>query len=472
MTDNTNNENTPESIPPEPQAEATPVHSETQADSQPEKPSESESGIPEDASNVVDMNSVASATQASIKYDFILFGATSFVGKIMAEYLVNNYSIEEANWALAGRSKEKLQELKRDLGSNAANLETVVADSSNPDSLQAMCENTNLIVSTVGPYALYGEPLIKACAETGTDYCDLTGEAQWIGRMLKKYQTTAEKSGARLVNCCGFDSIPSDLGVLFMQEQARQKFNEYCFRVKMRVKAANGGFSGGTVASLLNVVKEASGNPGLRRELSNPYNLCPDGHPFFVHQSSNGTAKKDNDFKRWIAPFVMAAINTRIVHRSNALLNNRYGNNFLYDEAMLMKNKWVAKSTALGMGLFMVGAAFSGSRMIMEKLVLPGPGQGPSKEEQESGFFNLQFFGETAGGKTIRTKVTGDRDPGYGSTGKMLAETAIFFTQMSKTEKDKIKGGFWTPASIFGLPLAERLQAKAGLTFELLDNES
>lgn len=475
MTDNTppslsdksdksdNSDNTPELAQTEP-AQTAPAQADTaSADTAAVDTGKSE------PDNVVAMDTGESSSASHQQYDFILFGATSFVGKIMAEYLAENYHSEQLNWALAGRSQQKLQQLKNELGSAAANLAIVVADSANPDSLQAMCNSTQLIVSTVGPYALYGEPLVKACAETGTDYCDLTGETQWIARMLAKYQHTAEQSGARLVNCCGFDSIPSDLGVLFMQEQAKQQFDEYCFRVKMRVKAVSGGFSGGTAASLLNVVKEASNNPSLRRELGDPYILCPDGHPFFAHQSSNNTAKKDLDFKRWIAPFVMAAINTRIVHRSNALLDNRYGNTFLYDEAMLMKNKWVAKTTALGLGLFMVGAAFSGTRTLMEKLVLPGPGEGPSKDEQQNGFFNLHFFGETASGKRIKAKVTGDRDPGYGSTAKMLAETAIFFTQMPRGDKTQVKGGFWTPASLFGLPLTERLQEKAGLTFELLE---
>ncbi len=399
------------------------------------------------------------------KFDFVLFGATSFVGKILCEYMTKAYSSGDVKWAIAGRSQTKLDSLKAELGEAANDVPLLIADSNDESSLEALCNQTKVIVSTVGPYALYGEPLVKVCAETGTDYCDLTGEAQWIAAMVKKYQKAAEQSGARIVHSCGFDSIPSDLGVLFLQEQSKQQFGEYCFRIKMRVKAANGGFSGGTVASLLNVVKEASANPGLRRELANPYSCCPDGHPFFAHQASNNSAKYDSDFKRWIAPFVMAAINTRIVHRSNAMLNNEYGNNFLYDEAMLMKNKWVAKGTSLVLGGFMVGAAFTPTRSAMEKLLLPKPGEGPSKEEQEAGFFNLQFFGETAGGKNIRVKVTGDRDPGYGSTAKMLAETAIFFANMPGDRQ----GGLWTPASLFGMPLVARLQEKAGLTFEQVD---
>lgn len=399
-------------------------------------------------------------------FDFVLFGATSFVGKILCEYMINTYSNEDVKWAIAGRSASKIAALKSELGAKAADIPEIIANSNDEQSLSNMCQQTKVVVSTVGPYALYGEPLVKVCVESGTDYCDLTGEAQWIAAMIRKYQHAAEASGARIVNSCGFDSIPSDLGVLHLQENSQQAFGEDCFRIKMRVKAANGGFSGGTVASLINVVKEAKDNPGLRRELANPYALCADGHPFFTRQATNNSPKFDSDFKRWIAPFVMAAINTRIVHRTNDLMDARYGNNFQYDEAMLMKSKRIAKTTGLVMGLFMLGASIKPTRVLMEKFLLPKPGQGPSKKEQEAGFFNLQFFGETSGGKKIRTKVTGDKDPGYGSTAKMLAETAIFFAQ-TKPEKS---GGFWTPASIFGMPLVERLTEKAGLTFDVVED--
>lgn len=401
------------------------------------------------------------------KFDIVVFGATSFVGQILTQYLFEHYQDKDVTWAIAGRSETKLNELKTNLAGDAINIPTIIADASDENALRLMCQQTKVIISTVGPYAFYGEPLVKICAETGTDYCDLTGETQWIAGMLDKYEDLAKQNGARIVNCCGFDSIPSDLGVLFLQEKAKEQFGDYCYRVKMRVKAAKGGMSGGTVASLLNVAEQAAKDPALRRQLVNPYALCPQGHPFFAHQASNGKAKFDADYKRWIAPFVMAAINTRIVHRSNALLNARYGKNFLYDEAMLMKGRGAAAGMSWGMGGFMLAATVSPLRAAMQKLFLPKPGEGPSPKEQEEGFFNLQFFGETALGKTIKTKVTGDRDPGYGSTAKMLAETAIHF---AKNIDDNVSGGFWTPSTIFGMPLVERLQEKAGLTFEVLQD--
>lgn len=400
------------------------------------------------------------------QYEIIIFGATSFVGKILCKYLIQEYGTKELSWAIAGRSDAKLSQLKAELGDTAEKLDIIVSDANDTESLTEMCNQTKVIVSTVGPYALYGEALVKACVETGTDYCDLTGETQWIAEMIDKYQPQAVSNGARIVNCCGFDSIPSDLGVLFLQEQAKTQFDEYCYRVKMRVKAAKGGFSGGTVASLLNITKEAAKDPALKRQLSNPYALCPNNHPFFAHQASNAKAKYDADFSKWIAPFVMAAINTRVVHRSNALLDAKYGKNFLYDEAMLMKGKGAAKGMMMGLGAFMVAASVSPLRSFMEKFVLPKPGEGPSPTEQEEGYFNLVFFGETATGKTMRCKVTGDRDPGYGSTAKMLSETAIF---LAREVTDEQKGDFWTPSTLMGMPLVTRLIEKAGLTFEIIE---
>lgn len=402
------------------------------------------------------------------KFDFIVFGASSFVGKILSAWMVENYDEDTVKWAMAGRSATKLSELKSQLGDKAQHIPTIVADAANEQQLTEMVNQTGVIVSTVGPYALYGEPLVKVCCETGTDYCDLTGETQWIARMIEKYEAKAQASGARIVNCCGFDSIPSDMGVLFLQEQAKEKFGHYCYRVKMRVKAMKGGASGGTVASMLNVAKEAVKDPALRRTLTNPYALCSAEHPFFARQASNNKAKYDSDFKQWIAPFIMASINTRIVHRSNGLLKARYGKNFLYDEAMICPSAFKAKAIAYGLGAFMVSAAIAPLRSTMETLFLPKPGEGPSPDEQKNGFYNMHFLGETATGKTLKCKVTGDRDPGYGSTGKMLAETAIFFAQNKADKSDA--GGFWTPSTLFGMPLIERLSEKAGLSFEVISD--
>lgn len=400
-------------------------------------------------------------------FDFIVFGATSFVGKILCHYLNDNYDDTEICWAIAGRSKTKLEELQKELGDKAQNITMIVADAADEDQLKAMVSQTKLIVSTVGPYALYGEPLVKVCSEHGIDYCDLAGEAQWIAKMIGKYGAAAKESGARIVNSCGFDSIPSDMGVYFLQEKAKEKFNHYCYRVKMRVKAMKGAASGGTIASMLNIAKEAAADPALRRSLANPYALCPENHPFFARQSSNNQAKFDADFEQWIAPFVMAGINTRIVHRSNGLLDARYGKNFLYDEAMLSKSAFKAKAFSYGLGAFMVSSVVPPLRATMETLFLPKPGDGPSPEDQKNGFYNMSFLGETATGQIIKCKVTGDRDPGYGSTAKIIAETAMMLSKDSR-DADK-KGGFWTPSTILGMPLIDKLIEKAGLTFEVVE---
>ena len=409
---------------------------------------------------------------AKSSFDVIVFGATSFVGQILCRYLSQQFGAGGTlRWAVAGRSRDKLEALKKELGKPADKLKLLVADAADVGALREMCSQTRVVVSTVGPYALYGEPLVKICAETGTDYCDLTGEVQWIKRMLDRHEAAAKASGARIVHCCGFDSIPSDLGVHFLQQRARERFGAPCTRVKMRVKAMRGTFSGGTVASLLNVVKEAARDPALRKSLANPYSLCPPGHESKTRQPNLKTVAFDADFKSWMAPFVMAAINTRIVQRSNALADPGYGSDFVYDEAMLtgagLKGRLSAVAMAGGMGGFMLASAIKPTRWFLERFVLPAAGEGPSPSAQERGFFDLRFHGKTAKGEELRCKVTGDRDPGYGSTAKMLGQAAACLA-LDISREDK-PGGFWTPATIFGDTLIARLQAHSGLVLELLD---
>jgi len=398
-----------------------------------------------------------------------VFGATSFVGQILTRYLYGRFGTDgDLRWAIAGRSERKLRELHGSLYPKAAKLPQIVANAGDEKALREMCAESRVVISTVGPYALYGEPLVKICANTGTDYCDLTGEVQWIRRMIRKYEGAARASGARIVHCCGFDSIPSDLGVHFLQKHAMQKYGRTCPRVKLRVKAMRGGASGGTIASMLNVVKEASDDPELRRELANPYSLCPDGYTPQLRQPNISLAEYDTDFKSWIAPFVMAAVNTRIVHRTNALSKQAYGADFRYDEAVLrgdgFKGRAAATSMGAGLGAFMAAAAVPPTRWVLERF-LPGPGEGPSPEEQRNGFFDIRIFGRTEG-HTLQVKVTGDRDPGYGSTGKMLGQAGACLAL--DTPKANTPGGFWTPATIFGDRLIDRLTRYSGLRFEVV----
>lgn len=402
----------------------------------------------------------------SKQYELVVFGASSFVGKILCDYLAKYQEQPAINWAIAGRSKSKLEAVKKELGLSQ---DILLADASDETALKAICAQTATVITTVGPYALYGETLVKACAETGTDYCDLTGEAQFIRRMLDRYEAVAQASGARIVNCCGFDSIPSDLGVWYTQQQSLQRFGQPCQEIHMRVKAAKGGFSGGTFASMLNLMEEAAKDPILRKQLSDPYLLCPPNSPK-VRQINNPLFAYDNHLQRWEIPFIMAAINTRVVMRSAHLLAAQYGEGFRYDEAMQVGHGFSGrlKAMAAGSGLasFMLTAATSPGRWLLKK-ILPAPGEGPSPQEQRRGFYDLRFVGSTASGKSLHCKVTGDRDPGYGSTSKMLAQTALCLCR--DISRDTTPGGFWTPASGLGGPLLTRLQNHAGLSFSAVE---
>ena len=406
-----------------------------------------------------------------MKHEIVVFGATSFVGQILCRHLAEQFNAGELDWAVAGRSPEKLDKLRATLADAHRDVPQIVADAADEAALRELASKARVVISTVGPYALYGEPLVKVCAESGTDYCDLTGEVQWIRRMIERYEKTAAASGARIVHCCGFDSIPSDLGVHFLQHKALERFGSPCERVKMRVRGMRGGISGGTVASMMNIAREAADDPALRREIANPYSLCPPDHPTNTRQPSVGFAEHDEDFGAWVAPFVMGGINTRIVHRSNALAERAYGDSFRYDEAVLtgrgIGGYVTATSISTAIGAFMLGAGIAPTRWVLEKFV-PAPGEGPGPEAQEKGFFDLRFVGKTADGEILRVKVMGDRDPGYGSTAKMLSQAGLCLAR--DIGKETTPGGFWTPATIFGDRLIERLRRDAGLTFEVLDS--
>ena len=408
-------------------------------------------------------------------YAVVLYGATSFVGKITAHYLAEFLSANKdasdttVTWAIAGRDQEKLNELQSNLVSK---VDIIVANSDDAASLDAMTKQTQVIISTVGPYLKYGELLIKSCVDNGTDYVDLTGEAIFIKDMMDKYQEAAKQSGARIVNSCGFDSIPSDLGVYFTQKQAEAKFDSACEVIHMRVKAAKGGLSGGTIASMATIFEEVSQDKSRRKQVANPYLLNDDKDVPNVRQSNVSKPEYDSEHQRWLAPFVMASINTRIVHRSNQLLGYEYGREFKYDEAMWMKDGIKGKLTSYALSAGLLGFAtammITPSRELLSKHVLPKSGSGPSKEEQENGFFDIRLFGQTTNQESIVTKVTGDKDPGYGSTSRMLSQAALCLAQ--DISKYEIGGGFWTPASAMGDKLLIRLEKYAGLSFEVIDS--
>ena len=408
-------------------------------------------------------------------YTVVLYGATSFVGKITAHYLAEFLSANKdasdttVTWAIAGRDQEKLNELQSNLVSK---VDIIIANSDDAASLDAMTKQTQVIISTVGPYLKYGEPLIKSCVDNGTDYVDLTGEAIFIKDMMDKYQEAAKQSGARIVNSCGFDSIPSDLGVYFTQKQAEAKFDSACDVIHMRVKAAKGGLSGGTIASMATIFEEVGQDKSRRKQVANPYLLNDDKDAPNARQSNVSKPEYDSEHQRWLAPFVMASINTRIVHRSNQLLGYEYGREFKYDEAMWMKDGIKGKLTSYALSAGLLGFAtammITPSRELLSKHVLPKSGSGPSKEEQENGYFDIRLFGQTPNKDSITTKVTGDKDPGYGSTSRMLSQAALCLAQ--DISKEEVKGGFWTPASAMGDKLLARLEKHAGLSFDVIDS--
>lgn len=401
-----------------------------------------------------------------MKFDIVLWGATSFVGQLVAEYLIKNYYITgQLSIAFAGRDKQKLDDLCANL--NVKQLPILVGDAKDESFLTGLTQQTKLVISTVGPYELYGEPLIKACVAQGIDYLDLTGEPQWIWRMLQRYEAQACETGARIMHCCGFDSIPSDLGVLSLQHFAKQQYGETCEQIQYRFGRSKGGFSGGTIASMLTALEQIGKDKSKARALKTPYSLLsnkPEGMPY---QKSVKSLTKDPITGQYLVPFVMASINTKVVHRTNELLGFAWGKSFLYDEAMQLGtgvSGW-RKGLVFMFGLTAFGlmASFSLTRTLLAKFLLPKPGEGPSEDIIKNGFFNIDLTGQSKKGHNIRLKISGQGDPGYGSTCKMISETAVLLLQTPRTETGV---GFITPASGLGLALVERLKQKAQMRFD------
>jgi short subunit dehydrogenase-like uncharacterized protein len=403
------------------------------------------------------------------EFDVVVWGASGFTGRLVAEHLLAGYGIDgPLRWALAGRSQSRLVEVRRGLGAEAAELPLILADAEDEVSLDAMVKRTRVVCTTVGPYALYGSALVAACVAQGTHYCDLTGEVPWMRRMIDAHDQRARETGARIVHTCGFDSIPSDLGVWFLEREMQQRFGRGADRVKFRVRDARGGFSGGTIASMLNMQDEAVRDPDVRAVLADPYGLNPDGERRGLDGPERTLPEYDADFDAWVSPFVMGAINTRVVRRSNALLGYRYGREFRYDEAMLLPfGVWGFPLAAMvSTGTAAAGAVTSVAalRRALSRL-LPQPGQGPSRQARESGYFRIELLGKSGAGAALRVAVRGDRDPGYGATSRMLGEAAVCLA------KDPLAspGGVLTPSVAMGDALLERLPVHAGVTFDVVE---
>lgn len=401
-------------------------------------------------------------------FDLVVFGASGFVGRLLTERLAGRVADSGLRWAIAGRSEQRLEALRRELG--LAALPIVLASADDRDSLDRLAARSRVVCSTVGPYALHGSGTVAACAQAGTHYCDITGEVQWVREMIDRHALAAQGSGARLVHCCGFDSIPSDLGCLLLQEAATQRFGAPCDEVRFLLRKARGGFSGGTIASLLNLVELARDDRELRRLLADPHALCsPDASRPAAPDDQRGV-RYDEQAGSWTAPFLMGPVNSRIVHRSNELLGGAYGRGFRYGECVTtgpgLRGRATAAVLSGGLKAFLIGAAIGPVRGFLERHFLPAPGEGPGPEEREAGFFDIRFIG-LRDGQRIDARVAGDRDPGYGATSRMLAECAIALAE--ERVRDGVGGGSWTPASCFGTQLVEPLQAHAGMRLSIDD---
>jgi len=383
------------------------------------------------------------------EFDIIVYGATGFTGRLVAEYMEGQYG-RDVNWAMAGRSADKLAEVRDLIGANP-DTPLVVADASDPASVRDMVGRTSVLCTTVGPYQLYGSDIVAACAELGTDYVDLSGEPGWMHETINAHDAAAKASGARIVHSCGFDSIPFDLGVYFLQQASQDKFGAPCPRVRGRVRAMNGEFSGGTAASLGATMAAIAKNPELINVLANPFSLANGFQG--PAQPDDSKPVEDEVMGQWLAPFIMAPINTKNVHRSNALLDHAYGEDFVYDEMMMTGAGDEGEAVA----------EFVAATNPLEGDDVPQPGEGPSKESREAGNYDILFHGTTAAGETLTASVSGDLDPGYGSTSKMIAESAMCLLK----DSEGVAGGVLTTAPSMGHKLIERLVANAGLTFKV-----
>lgn len=400
------------------------------------------------------------------EHDVVVFGATGFVGRLVVEYLAE-HAPDDVRVALAGRSRDKLERVRRALPARAARWPLIEADSSDEAAMRALAESTTAVATTVGPYRRYGMPLVGACAVAGTHYADLTGEVLFMRESIDRFDAAARASGARIVHTCGFDSIPSDLGTFALARLAGEIGAGGLEDVTLIVEAMRGGISGGTLASLAGQLDEAHGDPKQRAVVGDPYALSPDRHaePDLGDERDLRSVTRDGVSGAWVAPFAMASINTRVVRRSNALQGFAYGRSMRYREAMGVGRGPLAPAigaaVAAGTGAFAAGMAFGPTRTVLDR-VLPSPGEGPSEKTRRKGFFTIAIHGRTADGRRLVSRVAAQGDPGYGATAVMLGEAALSLARDGDALPDR--AGVLTPATAMGEPLVDRLRA-AGQTF-------
>ena len=407
------------------------------------------------------------------EFDIVLWGATGAAGRRAAHHLATRCDETGLRFAIGGRNRAKLQALHAALPDKDSVLEILVGDSHDAAFMSSLAARTKVVVSTVGPFALYGSELVAACADNGTHYCDLTAEPQWMRRMIDTHQDRARQTGARIVHACGHDSIPSDLGVQFLQEAAKTRFGTPCRRVATRVTRMRGGFSGGTAASFLNAMKLRETDPDFDRLSRDPYALCPEGErngPDGPDRMMPLEVTWDADMQAWTKPYFMGPMNAKVVRRTNAIMGYPYGRDFRYEETGLTRaglgGWWSAMSSTLFGRLFLTAMAIPATRGFLQRRVLPKSGEGPSKEVRESGSYEIVLVGETENGEILKARITGQGDPGIRSTTLMLTEAALCLAQ--EEDRMTVGGGFWTPAAAMGSLLRDRITAHEALAFEPL----
>ena len=384
------------------------------------------------------------------EFDVVVQGSTGYTGRLVAEHLLKTYGVTgPVKWAMSGRDAAKLAAVRAEIGAPET-VPLIIADAHDAAALEAMAARTKVVITTAGPYQLYGSELVAACAKVGTDYVDLTGESHWIATMIAAHEAAAKASGARIVFSCGFDSIPFDMGVWFVQEQAKKRWGHAAARVRGRVRDIQGGLSGGTLASAITTMAAAQRDHSIGGLLANPFALTPG----FTGpaQPDGDTVHMDTVTGSWVGPFMMAGINTKAVHRTNLLLGHPWGEDFQYDEMLMLNGPPPPGSAPSG------GFDFGSGPQ-------PKPGEGPTREEREAGYYDILFIAEDKDGATVRAAVKGVGDPGYGSTSKMLAEAGLALAL--DVPRETTPGGCWTSAAAMAAALMLRLPDRAGITFEL-----
>ncbi len=402
------------------------------------------------------------------EFDIVLFGATGFVGVLTAEYLARSAS-DNLRVALAGRNRTKLETVRAQVGGRAEDWPLIVADSGDGAALAEMARRARVVITTVGPYRRYGLPVVEACANAGTDYVDLTGEVLFIREAIDRYHDTAKANGARIVNSCGFDSIPSDLGSLLLHEAAAADGAGDLEDTTLVVRAMRGGASGGTIASMKGMVDDFKADPSLAKLAADPYALSPDraAEPDLGNEDDLRRPVYDSAVGSWLGPFVMETFNTRIVRRSNALQEWAYGRRFRYREAMAMGEGAAGRLKAWGLAgvvnTALPAMGFRPTRAVLDR-VLPDPGEGPSEKARAKGHFAIDVHTRTSSGRRYVCHIAAQGDPGYAATAVMLSESALCLVN----DRDQLpdRAGVLTPATAMGTALIDRLR-KAGHTYDV-----